>query len=170
MQTDEWGPAAWKMLHMISFNYPLEPDEITKKNYKIFFEILQYILPCSYCRTSYANFLKFIFIDDYLDSRDGLIFWLFILHNLVNRKLKKKLETFDTMYVRYENLRARCGKIDDIDLYNKCKSELKPITIEDVKDKILKIYSKYNQISKIQIYNYYNSDVINDPKLIKNDI
>ena len=31
MQTYAWGPAMWHSLHMISFNYPVEPTSQQKK-------------------------------------------------------------------------------------------------------------------------------------------
>jgi len=167
MQTNEWGPSGWKFLHMITFNYPQDPDENTKINYKNLFENLQYTLPCNHCRISYTEIYKYISIDNYLDSRDGLTFWLFIVHNLVNRKLKKNLENFEDVYIKYENYRARCGNMNNIEQYNKCKSELKEITKTDINDNILIIYSKYKEIAKKQINNFYHSNDIIDPKFIK---
>ena len=37
MLTSVWGPSMWHTLHTISFNYPVNPTEEDKKNYKIFF-------------------------------------------------------------------------------------------------------------------------------------
>ena len=46
MLTSVWGPAAWHLLHTISFNYPINPTEENKKQYKEFVESLANVLPC----------------------------------------------------------------------------------------------------------------------------
>ena len=157
MQTNEWGPSAWKFLHTISFYYPINPtiDEIN--NFKNFFTIIQYILPCSLCRTSYSKALKYIPLDKYLESRNGLTFWVFLIHNIVNNKLKKQLETFDNVVLLYETYRARCGNMTDIVKYNNCIKNLKKITINDINDDVIATYKKYNKIAKNQIKNYYDN-------------
>ena len=38
MQVNEWGPAGWKFLHTVTFNYT--PTEENKKKYKEFFSTL----------------------------------------------------------------------------------------------------------------------------------
>ena len=167
MQANIWGPSAWKFLHSITFSYPQDPDEDTKKHFKTLFETLQYTLPCSHCRKSYINIYKYICIDQYLDSREGLTFWLFIVHNLVNRKLGHDLENFENVVLQYENFRARCGDMNNIVKFNKCKSELKPLNIIDIQQNVLITYSKYKDISKLQIEEFYKSDNIIDPKFIK---
>ena len=50
MQTSVWGPILWTFLHIMSFNYPVQPTEEDKIHYKGFVEHLQYILPCKKCR------------------------------------------------------------------------------------------------------------------------
>ena len=34
MLTTIWGPSLWHYLHTISFNYPIQPSQIQKKNIK----------------------------------------------------------------------------------------------------------------------------------------
>ena len=50
MLTSVWGAAQWHFLHMISFNYPVNPTVEDKKHYKDYIYNLRYILPCKYCR------------------------------------------------------------------------------------------------------------------------
>jgi hypothetical protein len=166
MQANEWGSHAWKFLHSITFSYPQDPDNETKNNFKELFSCLRYTLPCSHCRNSYSIFYKYICIDHYLDSREGLTFWLFIIHNLVNRKLKKDLANFEEIVLEYENYRARCGNMNDIAKFTKCKMEIKPLTISDIQNNVLITYSKYKEISKKQIQEFYNSENNIDPKII----
>lgn len=165
MQANEWGPAGWKFLHMISFNYPNDPTESDKINYKNLYENLQYTLPCSLCRSSYSKIFKYICIDYYLDSKDGLTFWLFIVHNLVNLKLNKEMAFFEDIVIKYENFRARCGSMNNIEAYNNCTNELKPIKKSDVENNISLTYTKYKDISKKLIKEFYESIDIIDPNV-----
>jgi hypothetical protein len=109
MQVNEWGPAGWKFLHTITFNYT--PTEESKKKYKEFFSTLSFVLPCPYCCTSFSFYAKSVPIDEYLESREGLSYWLYCIHNLVNQKVCKDLVGFKEIVIEYEKIRAKCGKI-----------------------------------------------------------
>ena len=37
MDTRFWGPSGWKLLHGITSQYPIQPTEIDKAAYNIFF-------------------------------------------------------------------------------------------------------------------------------------
>jgi len=165
MQTAEWGPPGWHFLHSVTFGYPENPNETEKQNYKNFFDNVQYVLPCKFCKTSYVLIYKYIDISPYLESRNGLTFWLFIIHNLVNRKLKKKLEVFENVVVEYENLRAKCGKNDNSQQFKQCKAQQKIITTADVRDSVDNTVEKYKNIARKQIQDFYNSSEIIDPKI-----
>jgi hypothetical protein len=167
MQANEWGPSAWKFLHTVTFAYPIEPDEETKNNFKNLFSNLRYTLPCSFCRNYYKQIYEYIVIDPYLESRNGLTFWLFIVHNIVNRKLNRDLANFEDVVVEYENCRARCGSMDNIEKYTKCKSMSKPFVSNDFSSKVLDTYSKFKDLAKTQIENLYKSEQIIDPHFTK---
>lgn len=85
-----WGPSLWHSLHCISFNYPNNPSDIEKKHYKSFFESIQFVLPCNTCRQSYHNFImnneSTILTDEVFTNRKTLTYWLYNLHNHVNKK------------------------------------------------------------------------------------
>ena len=106
MNTKDWGPPMWVSLHTITFGYPENPSKQDKKNYKEFFWGLQYVLPCSYCRDSYAKFIKCIPIDDYLGSRTCLTYWMYLIHDQVNKKLGTTSPLFEKVQDRYERMRA----------------------------------------------------------------
>ena len=90
MDTRFWGPSGWKLLHSIAGDYPENPDEYDKNNYKIFFETLPHILPCIYCRNSLTDYYSQFPIDKSLDKRKNLDRWLYNIHNLVNDKLRRQ--------------------------------------------------------------------------------
>lgn len=167
MQTDSWGPPAWETLHFMAFGSPERLDQQDITNYTHFVNDLQCILPCSLCRSAYKQLLLYIKIDEYIDTRDGLCYWTFLIHNLVNRKLGKSLEKFDNVIYKYENMRARCGRKDNIEEYEKCKASLQEFTMYEATEKARTICRKYKDISHRQLESYYISDKNLDPKFQK---
>lgn len=113
--TKIWGPSAWKFLHTTSFAYPLEPTDEHKKEYKAFFNSLQFVLPCSLCRDSYKLFIngdidpKLKLTDEVFKNRETLTRWLYDLHQAVNKKLDVDYGiTYEDVVERYETYRATC--------------------------------------------------------------
>jgi hypothetical protein len=107
-----WGPGAWFSLHSITFGYPINPTTEQKKQYKDYFESVGNVLPCSYCRKSYNEFISSddtMLTDDVFESRATLTLWLYKLHNRVNAKLGVDYGvTYEDIVKRYEAFRAKC--------------------------------------------------------------
>lgn len=133
--TTVWGPMMWSYLHTMSFNYPTNPTPEDKKHYKEFVENLQYVLPCKYCRMNLTNNLKeFPIKECHMASRDAFSRYVYELHELVNKMLKKKSNlTFCEVRDRYENFRSRCTEDPTIFNFKKAKEERKKN--EKVKEK-----------------------------------
>jgi len=55
-----------------------------------FFQMLPYVLPCKYCRTSLAGYMETYPLEPALESRDLLTRWLWKIHNEVNAKLRNQ--------------------------------------------------------------------------------
>jgi mitochondrial FAD-linked sulfhydryl oxidase len=89
MNKNIWGPSGWLFMHSISFQYPENPNEEDKNNYRVFFESLKNTIPCPKCREHYSENLKQNPIQ--LNSRDELIQWVIDIHNEVNEKNSKKI-------------------------------------------------------------------------------
>jgi hypothetical protein len=104
MNQNIWGPNLWFSLHTMTFTYPLKPKEDDKKNTKTFFISLQSMIPCSICRKNYIRHLKESPIDDHLDSRKQLVFWLIDIHNMVNGETGKKQLSYETVIRKYEKV------------------------------------------------------------------
>lgn len=121
MMSKVWGPTLWHSLHIISFNYPLQPNKIEKENYYNFLISLQYILPCKYCRDNLIeNFKKAKFSKKIFKNRKSFSKFIYDLHNIVNINLgKKKYKTYKEISVFYEKFRASCDKNK-----KKCKNPL----------------------------------------------
>jgi hypothetical protein len=110
MMTKIWGPAAWHFMHTISFNYPIKPTLEEKKYYSDFIINLQYVLPCKYCRMNLANNLKKKPLQMcHMASRDTFSRYVYELHELVNKMLKKNSKlSYCDVRERYEHFRSRC--------------------------------------------------------------
>lgn len=109
MNTKQWGPHAWTFDHGLTAYYPDNPSQRMKQLYKCFFMKTGDVLPCKYCRASYAGFVKIprLNIDKFLGNKRDLMFWFYGVHNCVNDKLRKQGfndkpdPNFEEVYIRY---------------------------------------------------------------------
>jgi hypothetical protein len=97
MNINLWGPSLWELIHTISFNYSLDK----KKEYKLFFEIIKYLIPCEKCKNHYIIYLKYKPIERFLDNKNNLILWVNKLHNDINKKLNKKIYNLKNSKKKY---------------------------------------------------------------------
>lgn len=111
MLTNVWGPSLWHFLHIISFNYPLEPTSKQKQHYKNFVLSLEYILPCKYCRINFKKNMKSLPLTySVLKNRYTFSKYIYDLHELINSMLGKKSNlSYEDVRDRYEHFRARCS-------------------------------------------------------------
>lgn len=85
MDTRFWGPSGWCLLHLIAAN----PHQPNKKAVKAWFDLLEFILPCKYCRASFHDYTQLQPLTmDIVGNRDAFSRWLFDIHNRVNSKLR----------------------------------------------------------------------------------
>lgn len=106
-----WGPLIWNSLHIISFNYPVNPTNDDKNHYHEYLMSLQYVLPCGACRINFPKNLKAAgYNRDKLKNRDQFSRFIYNLHNVVNQMLgKPKYLTYEQIRDRYEMFRAKCN-------------------------------------------------------------
>ena len=75
-----------------------------------FFNTLQYVLPCKYCRQSLKIFYEELPIEPYLKNKKKLSYWLYLIHNKVNKKLRdqglndNKNPTFKEVVKKYDEI------------------------------------------------------------------
>ena len=55
MDPSIWGKHGWKFIHFVAQGYPDKPSQEQKLQYKNFFNSIQYVLPCSFCRDHYTQ-------------------------------------------------------------------------------------------------------------------
>lgn len=97
-----WGPFLWYILHIISFNYPLQPSYADKRIYHDFYVNFKDLIPCSNCRKHYNQHLHNNPITPALDSRADLVKWVIQLHNMVNISLGKPTMTVQEVLTAYQ--------------------------------------------------------------------
>ena len=115
MLTTVWGPCFWHALHTMSFNYPVRPTCAQKAHYKAFMASLVHVLPCRFCRENLVkNYEKMPLTPARLASRATFSRYVYDLHELVNKMLKKKSGlSFAAVRERFEHFRARCTKASE---------------------------------------------------------
>jgi len=108
--TSIWGPALWHALHTISFNYPTNPTDSDKKNYREFMLSLVNVLPCKYCRENLSNnYKEYPLTMKCMENRNNFSRYVYKLHETVNKLLGKKSGlSYCDVRERYEHFRARC--------------------------------------------------------------
>jgi hypothetical protein len=110
MLTSVWGPGMWHYMHTMSFNYPVNPTETDKRNYKDFILNLKNVLPCGKCRANLRkNFKRLPLTMKDMKSRDTFSRYIYNLHELINKMLNKSSGlSYEDVRERYEHFRARC--------------------------------------------------------------
>jgi len=105
-----FGPPLWLFLHIISFNYPVEPTDEDKINYRNFILSLQNILPCKTCRMNLSkNFKQLPLTMDDMKNRKTFSTYVYNLHNVINKMLHKpNYLTYEKVRDKYEEYRAKC--------------------------------------------------------------
>jgi hypothetical protein len=126
MMTSIWGPPMWHMMHTMSFNYPIKPTKEQKKYYYDFYNNLQNVLPCRYCRENLIkNFETLPLKASVFKNRDSLSRYVYNLHELVNLMLGKKSGlSYEDVRDRYEHFRSRCLQTSETKIEKGCTEPL----------------------------------------------
>jgi hypothetical protein len=117
-----WGRSTWTYLHTLTFNYPENPTENDKLKYYNYFKQLPEFLPCPSCASSFKIYFEYIPITAYLNDIYGITFWLYIIHFIVNSKLKKKNTDFLQVIQMYLPNKTSCSTPSNqpVNLTGKC--------------------------------------------------
>jgi hypothetical protein len=135
LATRVWGPFGWGFLFSCIMGYPVHiktaSDKKTKRAFKELFKNLSFILPCKFCKESFAKFYKQLPIDKYLVGRLELMYWLYLIkdkvitklisqerdcYNKEKRELKKK---FYNKEISKENYYSRVNQFREYTLITK---------------------------------------------------
>lgn len=113
MQTAIFGPIFWTAIHLVSFNFPVDPTPEQRARYKAWLLATGNVLPCRHCRENFTenirSALKGRALDDVFESRDSFSRFCYELHEKVNEMLNKSANpTFEDIRSMYEGFRSRC--------------------------------------------------------------
>lgn len=97
----DWGPAAWKFLHSVTFAYPDKPTLSQKRDIEQFFYNLKTLLPCEECKIHFEKEILRHPPDS--NSKLSISTWLVDIHNRINRRLGKKHFTYEEAIKEYHN-------------------------------------------------------------------
>jgi hypothetical protein len=87
---EEWGPKVWHLLHSFSINNNFRIPDNKIHNYYIFYTSFLYILPCIICSEHYSDILYNLYpLEEDKITRIYLKKWVYDVHNIVNKILKK---------------------------------------------------------------------------------
>lgn len=107
MDVNYWGPHLWKFLHTMVLDSPEVLSKEKQDSFESFFVSLKDTLPCCFCRESYSIILNKFPVKPFLDTRLGVAYWVYRLHNLVNEKLgKDKRPSFLSVIRTYQKKRV----------------------------------------------------------------
>lgn len=133
MSTKFFGPAAWKFLFIsILGHYPIKINNndvehiFIKESFKNMLTGLAFVMPCVYCRESFKGFLQELPIEEYLVGRIELMYWLYLMKEKVNTKLRrqeKKCYTDEKMKLKAKYYSKQISETEYYIKIAKCKYE-----------------------------------------------
>lgn len=146
MKREEWGPIIWKVLHCLTIKIKDDCFHNIKSNLIDTIQSIFSNLPCPYC-SSHALLLFRKYNVKKINEKNILIKALFVIHNEVNKKLKKKELSYDI-----------------IDTYN--NYDTKVVCVE-----YINAMNKSNYSERMMLYNFKKKQFINNfIKFIKSNI
>ena len=107
MHPSIWGPQLWYIMHLISFEYPINPTEYDKRIYHDFYTSLKDVIPCEDCKKHYREHITRYPLTPHLDSRDNLVKWVIQVHNFVNTSLGKPTLSIEQVMMIYKDLKPQ---------------------------------------------------------------
>ena len=88
-----WGPRFWGMLHGLAAVY-VTGSRRHKAAFRNLLESLKILLPCNRCCQHYIRNIAKVNMDDVLKNQPSLFYFIFVLHNAVNKENGKHAYPF----------------------------------------------------------------------------
>jgi FAD-linked sulfhydryl oxidase len=101
-----WGPKFWFVMETVAYFYSDTPSPTEMAHAKDFYMSLTSLLPCPGCAAHYSQMLQAYPIDHAITSRLGLMQWVNMIHNEVNRRLGKPIVTFEEYLMRMKHIES----------------------------------------------------------------
>ena len=108
MITKIWGPMIWNYLHTVSFNYPMNPTQEQKAEYRRLVYSVGRTLPCKFCRLNFERNIQDVPLNSYaLKNRNTFSRWMYRFHAHINDMLGKPTNiTYNQVREKYSSYRA----------------------------------------------------------------
>ena len=123
ISVDKWGPHFWFFLHTIAYEYPNNPNSITKRKYYDLIQNMPLFLPDSKMGDDFAVLLDKYPVTPYLDCRESFIIWMHFIHNKINVILGKQTISLYASLDNYHKQMAKNIISKDIDVYLDTKTK-----------------------------------------------
>ena len=167
--TAVWGPLGWMTLHSISTSYPEVPTIAEKQLVSSWLDMFRDTITCPYCRDHFTEILansRRVF-PNFLNSRQDLAVFVFRVHNVVNRRLRKPIyESVGACMERLrENVKLRPAKEYRTAYLNHISRFWR--TLQDISGMIA--LKKVNEMRRIEI-EYFSAKDTNFAVEIQEDI
>ena len=111
LNPDIWGPHYWFVLQTIALNYPMSPNEVTKKKYYDLIQNIPLFIPHEQLSNKLLELLDKFPITPYLDSKESFIKWVNFIHNKINVLFDKPIielqEGIQKYYDHYKPVELR---------------------------------------------------------------
>ena len=154
MDTQFWGPSGWHLLHILASAPVKHPSAV-----KEWIELLEYVLPCKYCRASFHDYMKQLPLTmDIIQDQQLFGRWLYDIHNLVNAKLRSQglLKTPDPSWHSVQKrMQCNSGPLVGWDFmtsvaYSTPSADYVPVPMPDAPTRIVDISTKnrYNLLTR----------------------
>lgn len=124
MKSEIWGSTAWIYLHLVSLNYPDNPNKKDIEDNKLFLEYFGKTLPCVKCQHNFTEHMGGFNLNTALESKTNYINFVWKLHNKVNKDLNKPEISFNDYIILYKSLLDieyinPIKQFENIDIYRK---------------------------------------------------
>lgn len=106
LEQSVWLPKYWFVMTTIATQYPLKPNEVTRKKYYELIQNLPLFMPKSEASDILLKHLDQYPVTPYLEDRDGFMKWVHFIQNKVNSSLglseKTTAEAMQEYYNEYK--------------------------------------------------------------------
>jgi hypothetical protein len=146
MKKSEWGPIIWKVLHCITIK--IKDEEFPKEREQIIWMITNICsnLPCPQCASHASGIIKKHRLKD-VKTKAELIKFVYSMHNVVNKRLKKQTYPFNDIQHYYQfNTKAVLS-----DYYN--------MNIKSRYSEKMMLYTYHRNEFMKRFYTYFNSNI-----------
>lgn len=148
MKKSEWGPIVWNLLHCIACKIKPIYFENEEKNMLNIIKGICANLPCPTCAMHSTSILR-KYSPKVLKSREDLKQLILMLHNVVNKKLKKDIYTLE-MLEMYDSKVFRTVLIDYYVMMKQNKYSEKMMLNNFHKNAFIKRFYKYFTMNMIK--------------------